>query len=138
MSPISTSVLNTSTLISLVAGEFCEKFGNGEPGMGVIPDWKPLHYSPEEVTVPFFIQDTPAARKEIANQYTGISRLDQGIGLILEELRRAGFEDNTLVIFTSDNGIPFPGAKTNLYNPGTIVFLWGVNLSYQIVAKEGF
>ena len=68
--------------------------------------------------MPFFIQDTPAARKEIADQYTSISRMDQGIGLMLEELRQAGFEDNTLVIFTSDNGIPFPGAKTNLYNPG--------------------
>ena len=87
--------------------------------MGVIPDWKPLHYSPEEVIVPYFIPDTPAARTEIANQYTGISRMDQGIGLILDELRQAGFEENTLVIFSSDNGIPFPGAKTNLYNPGT-------------------
>ena len=86
--------------------------------MGLIPDWKPLHYSPEEVIVPYFIQDTPAARQEIANQYTSISRLDQGIGLILEELRQAGFEENTLVIFSSDNGIPFPGAKTNLYHPG--------------------
>ncbi|KAL9951236.1 hypothetical protein ACROYT_G043861 [Oculina patagonica] len=99
-------------------GEFCEKFGNGEPGMGLIPDWKPLHYSPEEVMVPYFIQDTPAARQEIANQYTSVSRLDQGIGLILKELRQAGFEENTLVIFSSDNGIPFPGAKTNLYHPG--------------------
>lgn len=86
--------------------------------MGLIQDWKPLHYSPEEVVVPFFIQDTPAARQEIAKQYTSVSRLDQGIGLILEELRQAGFEENTLVIFSSDNGIPFPGAKTNLYHPG--------------------
>lgn len=88
--------------------------------MEIIPDWKPLHYTPEEVAVPYFIQDTPAARKEIANQYTSISRLDQGVGLILKELRQAGFEDNTLVIFSSDNGIPFPGAKTNLYSPGMV------------------
>ena len=107
-----------SSLKKFVVGPFCEKFGNGEPGMGVIPDWKPLYYSPEEVVVPYFIQDTPAAREEIAKQYTTISRLDQGIGLILEELRLAGFEENTLVIFSSDNGIPFPGAKTNLYHPG--------------------
>ena len=104
--------------LSFFIGPFCERFGNGEPGMGVIPDWKPLHYSPEEVEVPFYIQDTPAARDEIAKQYTSVSRLDQGIGLILEELRLAGFEENTLVIFSSDNGIPFPGAKTNLYHPG--------------------
>ena len=103
---------------SFILGVFCEKFGNGEPVMGVIPDWNPIYYYLEQVTVPFFIPDTLAARKEIAKQYTSISRMDQGIGLILEELRQAGFEDNTLVIFSSDNGIPFPGAKTNLYNPG--------------------
>ena len=86
--------------------------------MGVIPDWKPLHYSPEDVQVPYFVPDTPAARQDIANQYTTISRLDQGVGLILEELHQAGFDENTLVIFSSDNGIPFPTAKTNLLHPG--------------------
>lgn len=102
----------------ICTGSFCEKFGNGEPGMGLIPDWKPLHYSPEEVIVPYFIQDTPAARQDIADQYTTISRLDQGIGLILKELRQAGFEENTLVIYSSDNGIPFPTGRTNLFDPG--------------------
>lgn len=32
-------------------GAFCEKFGNGETGMGRIPDWKPVYYSPEQVKV---------------------------------------------------------------------------------------
>ena len=41
-----------------------------------------------------------------------------GIGLILEELDAAGHTDDTLVIFTSDNGIPFPNGRTNLYDPG--------------------
>lgn len=99
-------------------GNFCEKFGNGDPGMGLIPDWKPEHYSPDEVVVPYFVQDTPVARQDIAAQYTTISRLDQGIGLILKELRQAGFEENTLVIYSSDNGIPFPTGRTNLLDPG--------------------
>ena len=59
-------------------GAFCEKFGNGEPGMGTIPDWKPVMYDPKDVLVPYFVQDTPAARSDIAKQYTTISRLDQG------------------------------------------------------------
>lgn len=59
-------------------GAFCEKFGNGEPGMGMIPDWKPISYSPDQVIVPYFIQDTPAARLDLAAQYTTMSRLDQG------------------------------------------------------------
>jgi len=36
----------------------------------------------------------------------------------MKELESAGFADDTLVIFSSDNGIPFPLAKTNLYDPG--------------------
>ncbi|XP_009954351.1 PREDICTED: N-sulphoglucosamine sulphohydrolase, partial [Leptosomus discolor] len=68
-------------------GAFCEKFGNGETGMGWIPDWKPQLYRPEQVQVPHFVPDTPAARADLAAQYTTIGRMDQGIGLVLEELR---------------------------------------------------
>lgn len=99
-------------------GQFCEKFGNGETGMGLIPDWKPIHYSPEEVEVPYFVPDTPIARKDIAAQYTTISRLDQGIGLVIKELANAGLLDDTLIIYSSDNGIPFPNGRTNLYDSG--------------------
>ncbi|XP_022445121.1 N-sulphoglucosamine sulphohydrolase isoform X1 [Delphinapterus leucas] len=100
-------------------GAFCEKFGNGESGMGQIPDWTPQTYNPKDVQVPYFVPDTPAARADLAAQYTTISRMDQGIGLVLQELRGAGVLNDTLVIFTSDNGIPFPSGRTNLYWPGT-------------------
>ena len=53
-------------------------------------------------------------------QYTTISRLDQGIGLLLEELKIWQVENDTLVILSSDNGIPFPSGRTNFYDPGTI------------------
>ncbi|KAL2087324.1 hypothetical protein ACEWY4_018383 [Coilia grayii] len=59
-------------------GAFCEKFGNGDRGMGFIPDWEPKYYSPDQVKVPAFIPDTPAARADLAAQYTTVSRLDQG------------------------------------------------------------
>lgn len=42
-----------------------------------------------------------------------------GIGLVLQELQAAGVLNDTLVIFTSDNGVPFPSGRTNLYWPGT-------------------
>ncbi|KAH3864421.1 N-sulphoglucosamine sulphohydrolase-like [Dreissena polymorpha] len=99
-------------------GTFCEMFGNGEPGMGTIPDWEPVTYNPSEVEVPYFVQDTPAARLDIAKQYTTISRLDQGVGLMLEELEQSGHADDTLVLFSSDNGIPFINGRTNLYDSG--------------------
>ncbi|CAK8685482.1 unnamed protein product [Clavelina lepadiformis] len=102
-------------------GSFCEKFGNGEPGMGVISDWKPRYYNANEVIVPQFVQDTPASRRDIAAQYTTISRLDQGVGIVLQELKAAGFLNNTMILLTSDNGIPFPNGRTNLYVSGTVV-----------------
>lgn len=46
--------------------------------MGYIPDWTPQYYNPDDVIVPYFVPDTPEARKDIAAQYTTISRLDQG------------------------------------------------------------
>lgn len=41
-----------------------------------------------------------------------------GIGLILNELEMAGYLNNTLIIYSSDNGPPFPNGRTNLYDPG--------------------
>ncbi|XP_014203621.1 N-sulphoglucosamine sulphohydrolase [Copidosoma floridanum] len=101
-------------------GSFCEKFGNGQPGMGKIPDWSPIYYQWEQVKLPYHVQDTEAARRDIAAQYTTMSRLDQGVGLIMKELEMAGVKDDTLVIYTSDNGIPYPSGRTNLYDPGMI------------------
>lgn len=99
-------------------GAFCEKFGNGEKEMGRIPDWTPQYYTPDQVKVPPFVPDTPASRADLAALYTTVSRLDQGIGLVLQELREAGYENDTLIIYSSDNGIPFPNGRTNLYHSG--------------------
>lgn len=37
---------------------------------------------------------------------------------MLEELERSGHADDTLVLFSSDNGIPFINGRTNLYDSG--------------------
>ncbi|XP_063240694.1 N-sulphoglucosamine sulphohydrolase isoform X1 [Bacillus rossius redtenbacheri] len=102
-------------------GSFCERFGDGQPGNGRIPDWTPVYYRADQVQLPYFVQDSVAARNDVAAQYTTVSRLDQGVGLVLKELRDAGYEDSTLVMYSSDNGIPFAGGRTNLYDPGMAV-----------------
>ena len=101
-------------------GQFCENFGDGSPGMGVIADWKPVTYDPSEVVVPYYLPDTPATRADLASMYRTISRLDQGVGLMLKALEDYNVLNNTLIIFTSDNGIPFPCGRTNLYEPGMV------------------
>ena len=82
------------------------------------PGVQPIRYSPAEIPLPAHIPDTPEAREDMAEYYQAVSRLDQGIGLVLDRLKSAGRDRDTLVIFLSDNGIPFPGAKTTLYDAG--------------------
>jgi N-sulfoglucosamine sulfohydrolase len=75
-------------------------------------------YSPSGVLIPSHLPDLPGVRQDLAQYYESVSRLDSGVGILLRELRDAGHEDDTLVIYLSDNGRPFPGAKDNLYEPG--------------------
>ncbi|KIK53261.1 hypothetical protein GYMLUDRAFT_49427 [Collybiopsis luxurians FD-317 M1] len=75
-------------------------------------------YDPSEVEVPEFLSDLPGTRQEFANYYESISRMDQGVGMILEGLKKLGLGDETLVIFLSDNGPPFINSKTTLYDAG--------------------
>ena len=92
-------------------------FGNEPPGKepeGVVP----VHYKPEDVLVPPFLPDTPVCRAELAQYYESISRVDSGVGRLIEILKKAGKFDDTLIIYMSDNGVPFPGAKTTVYEPG--------------------
>ena len=37
---------------------------------------------------------------------------------MLEELAETGHAEDTLILYTSDNGIPFPSGRTNLWDPG--------------------
>jgi N-sulfoglucosamine sulfohydrolase len=75
-------------------------------------------FNPAEVIVPAYLPDNKATREELAEYYQAISRLDQGVGRLLEHLKASGQYDNTLVIYLSDNGAPFPGSKTTLYDAG--------------------
>lgn len=77
-----------------------------------------VKYDPEKVIVPDFLPDTKQCREELAQYYQSVSRIDQGFGKLMQELEAAGKTDNTVVIYISDNGIAFPGAKTTVYEPG--------------------
>jgi N-sulfoglucosamine sulfohydrolase len=94
-----------------------DRFGNKPCGQSY-PGVKPVHYDPADVIVPPFLPDTPACRAELAQYYESVSRVDAGLGRLIEVLKEAGKYDNTLIIYVSDNGIPFPGAKTTVYEPG--------------------
>lgn len=75
-------------------------------------------FDPKGLPVPYHLPDQPEVRAELAEYYQSVSRLDDGVGRVLKVLEEAKKLDDTLVIFLSDNGIPFPGAKTTLYDAG--------------------
>lgn len=69
------------------------------------------------------LPDTPETRKDMA-EFTASARIyDQGVGNILNTLDELGYSENTLVICTTDHGIPFPGMKCNLTDHGIGVML---------------
>ncbi len=79
----------------------------------------------EDAVVPPFLPDTPEVRSDILDYYTEIEWFDQHLEHMLTMLEGAGELDNTLIVVTSDNGMPFPRAKTTLYD-------WGVRMPLAI------
>ena len=73
----------------------------------------------DNVLVPGFLPDNPCVRNDIMDYYFEVERFDRESGSIIELLRKKGLLDNTLIIMTSDNGMPFPRAKATLYDYGT-------------------
>ena len=92
-----------------------DRFGNQPEGYAGI---KKKVYDPAEVEVPPFLPDNEVTRAEIAQYYQSISRIDQGFGHLLQTLKDAGVYENTLIIYMSDHGMAFAGAKTTVYEPG--------------------
>lgn len=82
------------------------------------PGEKQIIYDPKDVIVPDFLPDTKESREEIAQYYQSVSRIDQGFGQLMKNLKEAGKLNNTIIFYISDNGMAFPGAKTTVYEPG--------------------
>ena len=68
--------------------------------------------------VPPLFEPTETAREAFAGLQGSARRLDECVGSVLAALDETGLADNTIVVFTVDHGIPFPRAKTYLYDAG--------------------
>lgn len=73
---------------------------------------------PASVIVPPYLADTPDTRRDIALYYDAARRLDRNAGAVMGKLEREGLDRDTVVIFFSDNGMPFPRAKTSCHDSG--------------------
>lgn len=96
---------------------------------------------PEEVTIPGFLPDLPNIRRELAQYFTSVHRCDQTVGAILRALRETKLEQDTLVMFLSDNGMAFPYAKTNCYLSSTRtpwIVRWPDRIKREVVEHKHF
>ncbi|TWU05589.1 sulfatase family protein [Stieleria varia] len=98
---------------------FCFWFGGQEPhrvyGAGLGAE---NGVDPAKVNVPKFLPDSDAIRSDMADYLFEVQWFDSHLQRMLDKLAETGQLDNTLVIVTSDNGMPFPRAKANLYEYG--------------------
>jgi len=108
---------------------FCFWYGSHEPhrgfdhGIGVLSG-----INPDSVVVPGFLPDDSLTRKDIADYFYEIEWFDKHLAEMINMLEGAGELENTIIIVTSDNGMPYPRAKANLYEYGThmpLAIMWG-------------
>jgi len=79
---------------------------------------QPILVDPNSLSVPPIFPDNSIIRKDLAVNYSNLMRLDQQIGVIIDELKTSGQYDNTLIFFYGDHGGPFPRHKRALYETG--------------------
>ena len=80
----------------------------GDPGYAGVPD---------------SLYDSPQNRADMAGFQTAVTNADDCVGIVLDALRESGLDRETVVLFTTDHGIAFPGMKCNLYDAGIRVAL---------------
>lgn len=92
-------------------------FGNMRK-KGSHPGVNEVFFDPAKLPIPPFLPDTAECRSELAQYYQSCSRIDQGLGRLVTHLKEAGLYDKTLIVFTADHGMAFPGGKTTVYEGG--------------------
>tara|TARA_B100001027_G_scaffold216429_1_gene192760 strand:+ start:2807 stop:4444 length:1638 start_codon:yes stop_codon:yes gene_type:complete len=86
---------------------------------------------PKNVIVPPFLPDTFEVRKDIARAYNNIYILDIEVKEIIDQLKRDNIFDDTIIIFTSDNGDGLPRYKRELFDTG-------INVPFLILVPKKF
>ena len=88
----------------------------------------------EDIAVPACLPDNGTVRSDLADYLWEVQRFDREVGQIIARLDAMGELENTLVVVSGDNGMPFPRCKATLYDQGTRVPLavrWGARVQGQ-------
>ena len=98
---------------------FCFWLGGHEPHRAYEPgageragkDWR-------QVEVPKYYPDNQAIRRDLSDYSVEVEHFDSHVGRALAKLEAIGELDNTIVVMTSDHGMPFPRVKGQIYEHG--------------------
>jgi N-sulfoglucosamine sulfohydrolase len=105
---------------------FCFWFGSAEPhrvfqeGIGLRKGKKLT-----DVELPGFYPESDEIRSDMLDYAVHIEWVDKHLGRMLKTLEDIGELDHTLIVFTSDNGMPFPRCKATCYE-------WGIHMPLAI------
>jgi uncharacterized sulfatase len=75
-------------------------------------------FPPERLALPPNLVDTPRTRADFGRYLAEIESMDGQVGELLDLLAATGHADDTLVLFTSEQGAQFPGSKWTCYDAG--------------------
>ncbi|SKA80956.1 Arylsulfatase A [Prosthecobacter debontii] len=93
----------------------------------------------EEVVVPPYFPDTSIVRGDLADYAVEVEYADAHIGRAIEALEKAGALDNTLIVVTSDHGMPFPYVKGQIHEDGfhlPLAMRWGQGIKAGRVVED--
>ena len=71
-----------------------------------------------KLEVPPYFPDTKTVRHDLAVNYSNLKRLDDAVGIIIDQLKEDGLYENSYIFFYSDHGGPFPRHKRSLQETG--------------------
>lgn len=119
---------------------FCYWYGSKYPHRPYPKGWGEMNgIDPQKVEVPPFLPDNAETRTDIADYYYAVERMDHELQEALTIMKEAGELNNTLIIVTSDNGMPFPRAKASLYDSGThmpFIVMWADQIKAGSISDE--
>jgi len=75
-------------------------------------------FDPAKLPIPPFMVDTPKTRTALANYYQEIATADRHLGEVMESLKKYRMDQNTLLIYTADQGPEWPHCKWTCYDTG--------------------
>jgi len=93
----------------------------------------------EDVKVPAFLPDTEIVRRDLLDYSVEVEWGDAQIGRALKVLEDAGELENTLIIVTSDHGMPFPFVKGQIHEDAfhlPLAMRWGRGIKPGRVVED--